>query len=253
MQQRPLVLPPRLPFNTPDRAQRLLWWGARRSARQCVVEVSAPAPSRYQTRSLLDPPVSGENVVQLSDKPFSLFQDGAARKSEKERIAPYWNKNEWGITFTPTLYSKRSISAPPSVTLSFQSTDISAPPPTRQRIPTDTTYVANCQPYPPAPQIRARKDRIRYPTNPADKGAVAPHAFIDKLRGVNEHFRSVMGQDAHEFLNCLLNKIVKEIQYDKHHKHQNKDKDTFASNASRVSLLTSHVRLASAPSTAVVT
>lgn len=66
--------------------------------------------------------------------------------------------------------------------------------------------------------------------NPVDKGAVAPRAFIDKLRDGNEHFRGVMHQDAHEFLNYLLNKIVEEIQHDKHHK--DKDKDT-SSNVSQ--------------------
>jgi ubiquitin C-terminal hydrolase len=69
--------------------------------------------------------------------------------------------------------------------------------------------------------------------NPTDKGAVAPRAFIDKLRDGNEHFRGVMHQDAHEFLIYLLNKIVEEIQYDKHHKHQEKEKDASSSNASR--------------------
>jgi ubiquitin carboxyl-terminal hydrolase 9/13 len=48
--------------------------------------------------------------------------------------------------------------------------------------------------------------------NPADKGTVAPRAFIDKLKDVNELFRSTMHQDAHEFLNYLLNKIVEEIE-----------------------------------------
>ncbi|KAI0253301.1 hypothetical protein BJV78DRAFT_1195724 [Lactifluus subvellereus] len=57
--------------------------------------------------------------------------------------------------------------------------------------------------------------------NPADKGALAPRAFIDKLRDGNELFRGAMHQDAHEFLNYLLNKIVEEIQYDKHHKDKN--------------------------------
>ncbi|KAH9980600.1 hypothetical protein BJV74DRAFT_887700 [Russula compacta] len=59
--------------------------------------------------------------------------------------------------------------------------------------------------------------------NSADKGAVAPRAFIDKLRDGNELFRGVMHQDAHEFLNYLLNKIVEEIQFDKHHKENGKD------------------------------
>ncbi|KAJ6609328.1 hypothetical protein B0H10DRAFT_2166325 [Mycena sp. CBHHK59/15] len=52
-------------------------------------------------------------------------------------------------------------------------------------------------------------------TNPAEKGTVAPRAFIAKLREFNELFRSTMHQDAHEFLNYLLNKIVEEIEEDR--------------------------------------
>ncbi|PPQ64280.1 hypothetical protein CVT26_002163 [Gymnopilus dilepis] len=49
-------------------------------------------------------------------------------------------------------------------------------------------------------------------TNPGDKGTVAPRAFIEKLKELNDIFRSTMHQDAHEFLNYLLNKIVEEIE-----------------------------------------
>jgi ubiquitin carboxyl-terminal hydrolase 9/13 len=52
-------------------------------------------------------------------------------------------------------------------------------------------------------------------SNPAEKGTVAPRAFIDKLKEFNELFRSTMHQDAHEFLNYLLNKIVEEIEEDR--------------------------------------
>ncbi|TFK56352.1 cysteine proteinase, partial [Heliocybe sulcata] len=52
-------------------------------------------------------------------------------------------------------------------------------------------------------------------SNPADKGTVAPRAFIDKLKELNELFRSTMHQDAHEFLNYLLNKIVEEMENDR--------------------------------------
>ena len=51
--------------------------------------------------------------------------------------------------------------------------------------------------------------------NPADKGTVAPRAFIDKLKELNELFRSTMHQDAHEFLNYLLNQIVEEMEEDR--------------------------------------
>jgi len=52
-------------------------------------------------------------------------------------------------------------------------------------------------------------------TSPGDKGSVAPRAFIDKLKELNELFRSTMHQDAHEFLNYLLNQIVEEIEIDR--------------------------------------
>ena len=49
-------------------------------------------------------------------------------------------------------------------------------------------------------------------SNPKEKGTVAPRAFIEKLKELNENFRSTMHQDAHEFLNFLLNRIVEEIE-----------------------------------------
>jgi ubiquitin carboxyl-terminal hydrolase 9/13 len=52
-------------------------------------------------------------------------------------------------------------------------------------------------------------------SHPREKGTVAPRAFIDKLKELNENFRSTMHQDAHEFLNFLLNRIVEEIEQDK--------------------------------------
>lgn len=46
---------------------------------------------------------------------------------------------------------------------------------------------------------------------------MAPRAFIDKLKEGNEIFRSTMHQDAHEFLNYLLNQIVEEIEEQRKH------------------------------------
>jgi ubiquitin carboxyl-terminal hydrolase 9/13 len=48
--------------------------------------------------------------------------------------------------------------------------------------------------------------------HPSEKGTVAPRAFIEKLKELNELFRSSMHQDAHEFLNFLLNRIVEETE-----------------------------------------
>jgi len=47
-----------------------------------------------------------------------------------------------------------------------------------------------------------------------DKGTITPTAFIVKLRRENELFRNTQHQDAHEFLNYLLNKIVEELEHE---------------------------------------
>ncbi|KAF8559891.1 cysteine proteinase [Imleria badia] len=83
---------------------------------------------------------------------------------------------------------------------------------------------ANGVPHPPTPPVPSaprtlfsalRALYIHISQNPADKGTVAPRAFIEKLRELNEAFRNTMHQDAHEFLNYLLNRIVEEIEEDK--------------------------------------
>jgi ubiquitin carboxyl-terminal hydrolase 9/13 len=42
-------------------------------------------------------------------------------------------------------------------------------------------------------------------------GVVSPHRFLEILRRDNEMFRSAMHQDAHEFLNYVLNQVVDEV------------------------------------------
>ncbi|KAI6136191.1 hypothetical protein F5141DRAFT_1288016 [Pisolithus sp. B1] len=102
------------------------------------------------------------------------------------------------------------------------STNPSIPPRRKsERRPTldsSTPNVASLAPAPPIPSSprtlfsALRSLYIHIAQNPADKGTVAPRAFIEKLREVNEAFRSTMHQDAHEFLNYLLNRIVEEMQ-----------------------------------------
>jgi ubiquitin C-terminal hydrolase len=43
-------------------------------------------------------------------------------------------------------------------------------------------------------------------------GTIAPQAFIAKLKRDNELFRSTMHQDAHEFLNYLINRVVEDLE-----------------------------------------
>ena len=44
--------------------------------------------------------------------------------------------------------------------------------------------------------------------HPGRTGIVSPHKFLEILRKENEMFRSAMHQDAHEFMNLLLNQVV---------------------------------------------
>ncbi|KAJ8701916.1 hypothetical protein PTI98_000668 [Pleurotus ostreatus] len=82
-------------------------------------------------------------------------------------------------------------------------------------------------PHPPTLFSALRSLYAHISTNPAERGTVAPRAFIDKLKEVNEIFRSTtMHQDAHEFLNFLLNKIVEEIEEDKRSVQQAKEKES---------------------------
>ena len=53
-------------------------------------------------------------------------------------------------------------------------------------------------------------DGIR--TNESRLGVVSPHKFLEILRRENEMFRSAMHQDAHEFLNLLLNQVVDNVE-----------------------------------------
>jgi len=51
-------------------------------------------------------------------------------------------------------------------------------------------------------------------------GVVSPHRFLEILRQENEMFRSTMHQDAHEFLNLLLNQVVDNVElFAKRHPH----------------------------------
>jgi ubiquitin carboxyl-terminal hydrolase 9/13 len=49
-------------------------------------------------------------------------------------------------------------------------------------------------------------------SNDSRLGVVSPHRFLEILRRENEMFRSAMHQDAHEFLNLLLNQVVDNVE-----------------------------------------
>ncbi|KAL5391925.1 hypothetical protein PMIN06_008288 [Paraphaeosphaeria minitans] len=60
-------------------------------------------------------------------------------------------------------------------------------------------------------------------------GVVSPHRFLEILRRENEMFRTPMHQDAHEFLNLLLNEVVENVEhFSKTRVHEIEDKNTSA-------------------------
>lgn len=113
------------------------------------------------------------------------------------------------------------------------STSIPTPSPTTshgrrkpERKPTADSLPSNGTAHPPGPSIPSSPDTLfsalrslflHISKNPADKGTIAPRAFIEKLKDVNTEFRNTNHQDAHEFLIFLLNKIVEEIEEERKH------------------------------------
>ncbi|KAF7791107.1 hypothetical protein EIP86_002068 [Pleurotus ostreatoroseus] len=124
----------------------------------------------------------------------------------------------------PTILIPPSISSPPpthvrpksSRKASISENMFSHGPSQAQTPPNPCTPTITPIPTSPPTLLSAlRSLYIHISRNPADKGTVAPRAFIDKLKELNELFRSTMHQDAHEFLNYLLNQIVEEIDEDR--------------------------------------
>ncbi|KAI0347572.1 cysteine proteinase [Trametopsis cervina] len=98
------------------------------------------------------------------------------------------------------------------------------PKPGRQQSISDVPSLSNCSPSttvtqipnaPPTLLSALRSLYVHISRNPAEKGTVAPRAFIEKLKELNELFRGTIHQDAHEFLNFLLNRIVEEMDEDR--------------------------------------
>lgn len=56
-------------------------------------------------------------------------------------------------------------------------------------------------------------------------GVVSPTKFLEVLRKENEMFRSLMHQDAHEFLNLLLNEVVANVEVDSKELQAEKEKE----------------------------
>ncbi|KAL4070479.1 hypothetical protein J3A83DRAFT_4525498 [Scleroderma citrinum] len=121
---------------------------------------------------------------------------------------------------------RQAFASQPSNAANSTSTSISASAHRKhERKPTVDGASLNGVPNPPTPPVPSsphtlfsalRSLYIHISQNPAEKGTVAPRAFIEKLRELNEAFRNTMHHDAHEFLNYLLNRIVEEIQEKKH-------------------------------------
>lgn len=65
-------------------------------------------------------------------------------------------------------------------------------------------------------QVRRYKDigtvSLQISTQKKKTGVIAPKRFVQRLKKENELFRSYMHQDAHEFLNFLLNELAENLE-----------------------------------------
>lgn len=105
--------------------------------------------------------------------------------------------------------------APLPVLKSTSSRGTKRPPSSAELRPAATQAAADTAGIPPAPPslfsaLRSLFLYIAY--NPEDKGTVSPFAFVNKVRQENVIFRPGQHQDAHEFMNFLLNRIVEDIE-----------------------------------------
>ncbi|PPQ74417.1 hypothetical protein CVT24_001046 [Panaeolus cyanescens] len=130
--------------------------------------------------------------------------------------------------FRDLLLQEQDLSSSSTTDPSSQAPTAKQPlPPAKKRTdlkhPETAPAQSSLHPIPPSPPTLFSALRSLYlniSTNPAEKGTVAPKAFIDKLKELNEAFRNTQHQDAHEFLNFLLNRIVEEIEEEKKQESQ---------------------------------
>lgn len=123
---------------------------------------------------------------------------------------------------SPSLQSLAPPASPPPASAPAPAPAPSSPPlvPVRRKpsaadASASTITNQKCPPIPSDPPtlLSALRSLFRYiSSHPAERGTAAPRAFITKLKEVNTAFDSTMHQDAHEFLNYLLNRIVEEAE-----------------------------------------
>ncbi|KAH9949413.1 cysteine proteinase [Amylocystis lapponica] len=120
-------------------------------------------------------------------------------------------------TLTPPTVLSPQPAAPPERKFSMSEAPSQTQPSTSSthNVTPSTSTIFTIPQAPPTLLSALRSLYMHISKNPADKGTVPPRAFIDKLRELNELFRGSMHQDAHEFLNFLLNRIVEEMEEDR--------------------------------------
>jgi hypothetical protein len=74
-------------------------------------------------------------------------------------------------------------------------------------------------------------------TQPKTLGTVAPQAFINQLKRDNEFFRSTLHQDAHEFLNYLINEVAELLEKEEKKRAEEEGRVPSASPCSSLPLL----------------
>ncbi|KAG6995475.1 ubiquitin carboxyl-terminal hydrolase creB [Physcia stellaris] len=93
---------------------------------------------------------------------------------------------------SPEAKKKAAIALGPSLSLNYENTEAYGMP--------ETLFTAMKDIF---EALLAHQSRI---------GVLSPHKFLEVLRRENEMFRTSMHQDAHEFLNLLLNEVIANVE-----------------------------------------
>ncbi|KAI0319945.1 hypothetical protein OF83DRAFT_1081920 [Amylostereum chailletii] len=189
------------------------------------ISFAVPAPPTPVAPTLTTPKPLAPSVQSSDEKQFGLENFGNTCYANSVLQALYFCAPFRDLVLQSTdAYATLTTPAPPppatlatnSQTLQRSKSERAKPPPSEPTPAPDPTISI---PSSPPTLFSALRSLFFYISkNPQNKGVIPPRAFIEKLREVNELFRSSMHQDAHEFLNYLLNKIVEEIQGDKNHR-----------------------------------
>jgi ubiquitin carboxyl-terminal hydrolase 9/13 len=166
-----------------------------RSPPEALERPAEAAPLRLNTDLL--PAINGQNSA-LSPKGRNSISSPTAISPRKPVITPGGTPNPQGIKpednkDSPEYKKKQAIAVGPVLTMDYENSKAYGM--------TESLFASMKDIF---EAIIANNSRI---------GVVSPTRFLEILRRENEMFRTPMHQDAHEFLNLLLNEVVENVEH----------------------------------------